>query len=142
MVELLHRSEPGEFLLIRPGSPGAISRHTIGTRRTEHVRHWRKYADATLPPGRGFFFRSSAGAEEGREASNLGQFVEMASFCDEAVLRHHADRSDFSRWIRSTIQDSWLASEVAAMEEDIRADMPADELRHRLKEAVRVRYGT
>lgn len=141
MLELLEGTRPGDFLLHQRDSPGKASQYTMGERATDHVRHWRKYADAELPPGRGFFFHTPSPEEGLGEASNLRQFVEMTVAATDPVIRYHSDRSDFSRWIRRTVRDSWLASAVAAMEEEVRDDGSPDELRRRLLKAVRRRYG-
>ncbi len=142
MTELLEETNPGEFLLLYRDAPGrGVRRCRLGERRTDHIRHWRKYADATLPPDRGFSFHQSDPDADPAQASNLREFVHILADADPHTIRHHADRSDFSRWIRTTVQDTWLASVVASTEEEVRADGDVDTTRRQILDAVRFRYG-
>ncbi len=142
MAELLEGTNPGEFLLLNRDVPDrGVRRCRMGERRTNHIRHWRKYADAALPPGRGFFFHRPEPHAEPAQASNLREFVHILAVTDPDTILHHADRSDFSRWIRTTVQDAWLASVVASTEEEVRADGDIDTARRQILDAIRFRYG-
>ncbi|RYV51845.1 HAD hydrolase family protein [Pengzhenrongella frigida] len=113
---------------------------TVEPRRTEHVRHLRKYTDAQLPEGRRFFFRSAAAPPAG----NLADFERALNRVPHETLNFHAARGDFSRWIASALQDATLADVVAGVERELvaRNASSVERARNALREAVSARYGT
>lgn len=112
---------------------------TVESRRTEHVRHLRKYTDAQLPEGRRFFFRSSVASP----AANLADFERALHRVTHETLIYHAARGDFSRWIAGALQDATLADVVAGVERDLvaRNASSVERARTALTVAVSTRYG-
>jgi hypothetical protein len=95
---------------------GAPERTVIlGPRRTPHVRHWHKYASATLPEGHWFRFRRPTG-EVAAIATNLSDFDRILSEIGPDVIDHHLAHGDFSRWILGALQDRELAAAIGALE--------------------------
>jgi hypothetical protein len=109
----------------------------VGRRRSAHVRHRHKYAEATLAPHHRFFFRTPAGLT-GRSAGNIEEFLHELSHLDPQVLLHHAAAHDFSGWFAAVFQDRPLAARVRALED---GSLPAEELRAALALVVGARYG-
>jgi phosphoglycolate phosphatase (TIGR01487 family) len=116
----------GEFVLVRAdtGCAGAVS-FQAAPRRTEHVRHRRKYADIPVPSERSFFFRAPDGRLLAR-AATLGEFARAVTAVDEAVLAGHARRLDFSRWLFDVFQERRLGRQVRQVEQRC----ASGELRH------------
>jgi hypothetical protein len=81
----------------------------VGSRRTPHVRHRRKYALAPLPPHRRFHFRRPDGSVLAT-ADDLAEFGRLLGNADAAVVAHHLEHGDFSRWITGTVHDSELGA--------------------------------
>jgi len=94
-------------------------------RRTPHLRHEHKYGLAGVAPERRFNFRSSVDELTGAVAGNLGELEAEIGRCDEAVLRHHCPRRDFSRWIAGVFHDPSLATSVGAVERTVTAASPS-----------------
>jgi hypothetical protein len=111
----LEAAEPGQAALVRLSNGQGIRLVTLAGRRTEHVRHWHKYLQARLPPGLRFVFRK-AGEPGGTTASNVEEFRELLRASVPEVVAHHAERSDFSRWIAEALQDETLAQAVRPIE--------------------------
>jgi hypothetical protein len=107
----------GEFVLVRAetGSAGAVS-FQAAPRRTEHVRHRRKYADIPVLPDLNFFFRGPDGRLLAR-AATLGEFAKAVATVDEAVLNDHARRLDFSRWLFEVFRERRLARQIRQVEQ-------------------------
>jgi hypothetical protein len=111
----LQGAERGQAALVRLTNGHDIRLVTLAARRTEHVRHWHKYLQARLPPGLRFVFRK-AGESAGTTASNVEEFRELLRASAPEVIAHHAERSDFSRWIAEALQDETLAQAVRPIE--------------------------
>jgi hydroxymethylpyrimidine pyrophosphatase-like HAD family hydrolase len=107
----------GEFVLVRAdtGCAGAVS-FQAAPRRTEHVRHRRKYADIPVLPDRNFFFRAADGRLLAR-AATLGEFAKAVETVDEGVLIEHARRLDFSRWLFEVFRERRLARQIRQIEQ-------------------------
>jgi hypothetical protein len=82
---------------------------------TSHVRHLRKYADGRLPDERCFLFRSPDG-RLAATAGSLGEFLHAVARVPEEVLRFHAARGDFSRWLHDVFADHELGRQLAKIE--------------------------
>ncbi len=91
----------------------------IAPRHTDHFRHEHKYDIDGTPPHRAFWFRDEHDKPTGRAAHNLSELETELAHCDRTVLRHHAPRRDFSRWIEDVFHDRQLATSVAAVESTI-----------------------
>jgi len=107
----------GEFVLVRAdtGCAGAVS-FQAAPRRTEHVRHRRKYADIPVAADRNFFFRAADGRLLAR-AATLGEFAKAIEIVDEAILTEHARRLDFSRWLFEVFQERRLGRQIRQIEQ-------------------------
>lgn len=115
----------------------------VGTRRTDHVRHRRKYATVALPRSRWFTFRDAAG-QPVATAADLAQFSQRLQTLDSGVLDHHLRHGDFSRWLIGSVQDRELAASVGAIERRIVARRASELLqaRDRLVDEINSRYLT
>jgi len=67
-----------------------------------------KYIDSSVPPGREFLFRGADGHVRGT-ADSLQSFRRLVATAPDDVLAHHAERGDFSRWVRDVFADAELA---------------------------------
>lgn len=124
-----------ELLLFRPDAPRAVRRFRMGARRSPHVRHWRKYRAERLPDAKRFFFRDECGVLRGVGA-NVQELHQTLRVCDASVLRHHAARGDFSRWLGQAIQDDALAGDVRRLERDLAASARDAEQLERFRDAA------
>lgn len=131
----------GEFLLIQPAGAGAGTALTFVARRreTQHVRHLTKYADSTVAPERGFFFRKPHGPLVAR-ADSLTDFREAVAAVDDGVLAYHAERGDFSRWVLDVFADRDLAAQLRKTERRWR-EGEITELRQTIERLIAARYG-
>lgn len=68
-------------------------------RRTPHVRHWHKYAAATLPENHWFWFNWPDGGLSA-VARNVDEFAEHLARVPSRVVERHLFGGDFSRWLR------------------------------------------
>jgi hydroxymethylpyrimidine pyrophosphatase-like HAD family hydrolase len=105
--------------------------------RGERRRHQQKYAQGQLGDDKSFYFRGADNRLNLR-AHNLMLFLQMAEGVDPDTWLHHLRRRDYSRWLRESIKDEELASEVAAIEEDDGLD--AGTSLKRISDAIRARY--
>ena len=131
----------GEAALL-PGieeAHGALHRFELMPRLTSHVRHRAKYFDVKMPEARAFVF-----TEEGRPitapARSLREFISSLATTPTAVLREHARRADFSRWIEDVLHDRPLALDLREIEQRCRlGHVPG--LRDALIAPIQQRYG-
>ncbi|NLA37962.1 MAG: alpha-amylase [Methanomicrobiales archaeon] len=72
-----------------------------------------------VPPEFEFTF-SSHDRPVGYAAHNLQELADMLEFTPDDVVRYHAERGDFYRWIGEVIGDSKLAKEVQDIDDRIR----------------------
>lgn len=114
----------------------------VGRRSTTHVRHRHKYASTPLPPARRFYFRDHDSSAPTAAAASLDEFHHLLGQADVATVAYHADRGDFSRWIRGVLADHALAREVAHVERDLRARRSAavEDARSQIQGVVLHRY--
>ncbi len=133
---------PGEALLSRRDDGAGPRRLKVGLRSSPHARHLHKYVRAQLPSHLRFEFR--AGDEPtGRSAGNVDEFHRELRRSDGRVVRHHALRGDFSRWIAEVLHDDGLAQSVRRLERALRHRASAGEveaLRAAILAAVQDRY--
>lgn len=132
----------GRARLEAAGAGDAGASFELGERITAHVRHRHKYAHAALPPERRFYFRGAEGST-GRSAGSLEEFDRELRGGSASVLRHHAARHDFSRWVDGVLQDVALARRLRAIEDRARESGTAsqlEELRAEILDAVQARY--
>jgi hypothetical protein len=81
-----------------------------------HMRHWHKYSGGHLDPERRFYFRRDADTPAGVTAGSAGELDHQLRVCDDAVIVHHCQHGDFSRWVADVLGDPPLAAAVAAAE--------------------------
>lgn len=138
---LLAQAGPGQAVLVDRGHPGTGVVFTIGQRETAHMRHWHKYTGGHLDPQRRFYFRRDADTPTGTTAANAGELEHQLRTCDDAVIVHHCQHGDFSRWVADVLGDPPLAAAIAAAENAVRAGTAgAAEARASLTSAIRQRY--
>jgi phosphoglycolate phosphatase-like HAD superfamily hydrolase len=125
----------GEFLLVEGPDGGTQARTFVAApRMTSHVRHLRKYVEGRLPNERCFFFRAPDGRLAATAAS-LGEFLHGVGEVSEDVLRTHAARGDFSRWLLDVFADHELGRQLAKIERRWGRDEIPD-LRHAIERLI------
>jgi hypothetical protein len=75
-------------------------------------------------------------------ADDLGEFRRLIGSVDAAVLAHHLEHGDLSRWITGTIQDRQFGAVAGAIERDLLPHRATDILRarQRLLDELESRY--
>jgi hypothetical protein len=127
------------LVVARREAPDRLLQVQVGGRRTPHVRHEQKYAEAELPHHLRFFFTP---APDGRApvAANVGQLHDVLASCHPTVLAFHAGRHDLSKWVRGVLSDGQLAAEIADIEDTLDTPAEVDTVRHRLLRTIERRY--
>jgi hydroxymethylpyrimidine pyrophosphatase-like HAD family hydrolase len=123
---------PGEILLCG----GQVVRLRPVLRRIPHVRHFYKYFDVPLPPGKRFWFRDAEGGV-GREAASLYEFLRLTTTVPLASLEYHDRREDFVRWAEGILGDAELAVRLRKL---AHRQLEGKSLREALRQTVAVRY--
>ncbi len=135
VVSTLPNLPQGKFLLVRPDAVDArVQTFMAAPRMKFHVRHLRKYTEGQLPDGRCFFFRRPDG-QLAATAGSLGGFLHAVSRVSEEVLRFHATRGDFSRWLLGVFADRELGRQLAKIERRWGRDEIHD-LRHAIERLI------
>jgi hydroxymethylpyrimidine pyrophosphatase-like HAD family hydrolase len=139
--DALARLPRGEFLLVQRDLNGHLGAVTFvaAPRQTVHVRHLTKYVDSCVPPGREFLFRGADGRVSA-SADSLHSFRRVVTTAPDGVLAHHAERGDFSRWVRDVFADVELARQLRKVEARWRRRELGD-LRRTIDTLITVRYG-
>ncbi len=138
---LITQAGPGQAVLVDRQHPGAGVVFSIGDRETPHMRHWHKYSNGSLRPDRRFYFRRDWDTLTGATAGNAGELQDELRACQDAVIVHHCQHGDFSRWVAEVLGDPPLAAAIAAAEGSVRGrsvSVPAG--RARLVAAIGARY--
>jgi phosphoglycolate phosphatase (TIGR01487 family) len=117
----------GQAMMLHTDSIEVPAPFRVAARATAHQRHQHKYAEALLPVGRGFLFRTSHDRPVS-EARTLREFRQQFANVTVATAAHHLHHGDLSRWISEVIQDRPLAAKVAAIERDLRLRQRSDTL--------------
>lgn len=126
----------GQALMTTPSGEDHPQVVTLNPRMSPHVRHWHKYVHGYFAPRNHFQFRSAEGPT-GRYAANVEDFHRELRLAPDDVLRHHALRGDFSRWISDVVRDSVLALEIRMLE----GELDVEVMRDSLVEVIERRYG-
>lgn len=131
----------GHAVAARPGDP-QLTPFSAVPRRTEHVRHWRKYTDGELPPSTWFDFRDRTHGPVWATAANLAEFASRLRSCPAEVLGYHARRHDLSRWLAEALQDPRVADIVREIEHELEVCGPveAEHARAGILRALEDRY--
>jgi len=138
---LLAQAGPGQAVLVDREHPGTGAVVTIGQRETAHMRHWHKYTGGHLDPQRRFYFRRDAGTLTAMTAANAGELEHQLQTCDDAVIIHHCQHGDFSRWVADVLGDPPLAAAIAPAEDALRTGTASTaQARASLTTAIRQRY--
>ncbi len=122
----------GEILLCE----GQVARLRPALRRVPHIRHFYKYLEVPLPPGKRFSFRGEQ-AGVGQEAASLYEFLQLIPTVPLASLEYHDHREDFSRWVEGTLGDADLAARLRKL---AHRQLEGKTLREALRQTVAVRY--
>jgi hypothetical protein len=128
---------------LRAGEALAWSRETgnevvrVPPSRAERRRHRREHAEGELPPERSFHFRGPH-RKLNLRAQNLVLFLQIGDGVDDETWLHHLHQGDYSRWVRTALNDDALADELAAVEQD--ESVGAPEGRARIRSAIEERY--
>jgi hydroxymethylpyrimidine pyrophosphatase-like HAD family hydrolase len=111
-----------------------------GERLSPHVRHQHKYATTPLPDHRRFYFHDPTGGTS--TAATLDEFSRHLRHCDLATLDYHLTRGDFSRWVRGTLADHDLSTDLAAVEHDLSMHRASEleRARHHVIDSIERRY--
>nr|WP_261597802.1 alpha-amylase [Methanoculleus sp. Afa-1] len=72
-----------------------------------------------VPPEKAFSF-SSSDRPAGYAAHSLQELANMLEFAPDDVIRYHAEREDFSRWVEEVIGDKELAGKIRGVSGRIR----------------------
>jgi hydroxymethylpyrimidine pyrophosphatase-like HAD family hydrolase len=138
----LPRLPRGQFLIVQrdPGGRTSAVTFVAAPRQTVHVRHMTKYVDSHVPPGREFLFRERGHGRVLGSANSLQAFRRVVATAPEELLGYHAERGDFSRWVRDVFADTELARQLGKAEARWRrGELP--DLREAIDALITVRYG-
>lgn len=137
--EGLHRADKAAAVMQRSGRQAV--QFNLDARRTRHVRHRHKYAQAVLSPDHRFHFRSPDGAVI-TTAASVEDFAAQLVAVPGDTLDHHVRGHDFSRWACQALQDHGLAAFIAAKEDALVAQRSAEQARFRAEvvEQLQCRY--
>ena len=108
----LPRLARGEFLIVQRDPAGRATAVTFvaAPRQTVHVRHLTKYVDSHVPPGREFrSVTPTVGCRIGQQSAGLSS---SGGHRPRGAARDHAERGDFSRWVRDVFADAELARQL------------------------------
>ncbi len=130
-------SKTGEVFSWFLDDPRGLQIVQVAPSASETRRHKRKYAEGRLAPEFSFFFKGPDGKLNLR-AHNLMMFNELAQGIDDETWLYHLRRNEYSKWMRESIKDEALASEVAQAENDRHAS--AEDSRQRVIAAIDKRY--
>jgi hypothetical protein len=103
--------------------------------RLEHKRHTRMYAQGDLQD-KSFIFRGRNG-QLSLAAQNLENFVRIGNGVDDDTWVFHLRGHDYSQWMRNTIKDDQLATEVENIETENSDPRQSREL---IFSIIRMRY--
>ncbi len=138
---LVSQAGPGRAVLTSREQPGTGLVFAIGRRETGHMRHWHKYSDGRLAPGRRFYFRRDWDTPTGATAGSAADLERELKAAEDAVVTHHSRHADFSRWVADVLGDPPLAAAIASAEHAIRSGtVSAAEGRSALIHVIRHRY--
>ncbi len=115
---------------------GPIVRLRPAIRRVPHVRHFYKYMDVPLPPGKRFWFRDAQGGV-GKEAASLFEFLQLVPVVSIESLEYHDHRQDFVRWAEGVLGDEELAARLRKLSN---RQLKGEELREALRQTVASHY--
>jgi hydroxymethylpyrimidine pyrophosphatase-like HAD family hydrolase/CheY-like chemotaxis protein len=117
--------------------PDGVVRFHVGQRSIPHIRHLHKYLRAPLPAPKRFYFHDNPEHYLGRSAANMWDFCQSLRELPITSMKYHLVRSDFERWFEDVLNDKELARRIHKISN---RNLPEDELRRALLEAVESRY--
>lgn len=136
--------DTGHGLLVNMANARAMRLIELAPRRTAHVRHWHKYVQGKLPRRLRFNFtgRDGRGA---CSAANIQEFCDLVREVPPDTVAFHAERLDFSRWLREVFQEEELAADVRSNEQSFVASARVSDdvavLRKAVVQAIMQHYG-
>lgn len=110
----------------------------VAPRLTVHSRHESKYLDVRLIRSQGFVFTDN-GKMIGSPVRTLHEFLSALGSLPADVLKGHAVRGDFSRWIAEVYRDHALASDIHTIERQFRGGHIPN-LSESITQAIQTRY--
>lgn len=124
VVAVLLARSTGHVVVARRQStePPEVAR--LGVRLTAHTRHEHKYDAHGVSLERSFWFRDHDARTTGAVARSLHELEHELTQCQRSVVRHHAKRRDFSRWIGEVFQDRLLEEAVRLIECRVESTSP------------------
>lgn len=102
-----------------------------------HRRHLRKYAEGNLGRERSFYFTGKDGKLKVR-CQNLFLFMQVGEGLDDETWLYHLHRGDYSSWIKDSIHDPELASEIRAIESNL--EISPCQSRELIRKSIEKRY--
>ena len=82
----------------------------------------------TVPRNNAFYFFTYIGQYSGKFAVNLADFCQKIKRIDVKSVDFHFRRRDFQKWIRTTIGDTYLATEISKIGESIQGEELRDQI--------------
>lgn len=128
--------EKGKAVVWIPRTGAAPRTMEILRGRAERIRHHRKYAEGNMRH-RSFFFRGPSNRHNLR-AQNLVVFCQIAEGIGEETWLFHLHKGDYSRWLRNSVKDRYLADQVERIEK--RSDLSPSETRELVRRLIKSRY--
>ena len=65
-----------------------------------------------------FYFCRTLGNFTGQKANSLEEFLQKINVIEQESLEFHLDRQDFEKWLKSTIGDSKLATDMRRLRKE------------------------
>ena len=75
-----------------------------------------------VPQYNAFYFFRGIGQYSGKFATSLLDFNHKVKTLDSDSVDFHFERGDFEKWIRTTIGDTYLADEIAQINESVKGE--------------------
>ena len=75
-----------------------------------------------VPQYNAFYFFRGIGQYSGKFATSLLDFDHKVKTLDSDSVDFHFERGDFEKWIRTTIGDTYLADEIAKINESVKGE--------------------
>lgn len=102
----------------------------------ERIRHRRKYAEGDMR-NHSFYFRGPNG-KHNLKAQNLAIFSVIAEGIEEETWLYHLYQGDYTRWLRDSVKDPYLADHVERIEQ--RKHLKPEETRNLVLSLIEARY--
>ncbi len=104
---------------------------------TERRRHLKKYAEGDVGPEKSFYFKGPK-KQLNLRVQNLILFVQISEGIDDETWLYHLRNAEYSKWFSEAIKDDDLATDTAAIEENM--SLSARESKRAIHELIKNRY--